>query len=222
MADSMSTTPERKYPFNEADTPTNLGAVKAAYLDDPLMAHYDQILAAVNECQAFHDSIEPLRAIIRGALRRAPGNRALGQVLTHLDQLWDSVEQGVLNHDAILIPQWIYVNDLWGQVGRPADDFRAFYGKLDSYIERLDVVKLEVREWAEHLRAVVKLIDEDDASAFGRRNKPLGRIQVCVSFVNGFGRRRLQAIERGLEACADAKKKEWEDQQILTKLVPVS
>lgn len=220
------------YPFHSQATTSNVAAVKKAYLANPISAHQLQMSAARDECSRFQSSVECAYWIFLASVQRRQVRQKQSQVqqdiFRYLDILKCKVRDSI-DHTSTWYRAWAIVYD---QVINPRalDPFRA---SIDMYLDTLMDLQLAVREWKELVQRISELMkkelggsevrgEEVNGDHSDMKNRLRGDILSWAAFLDGVGCRRLAGMDEGLRAWVKEDRKAWEDEQILTKLVPVS
>lgn len=227
-------------PGNPASPPTyhQLGSAAVAeakrkYLQSPVQAHHSQVAELATDLADMLDSIDDIAVTVwhtQDNLR----DDAMFLNESALRPVLDTLQQVVSGMDSCL--KTIHP-DLLGTGGTLLSQMQVLL-RSDLELEGFDVAfyKEEMRKTHERLvqlydemQQLIQLLEASRGILEGARLRPLhakcvkrlrlwtDELQLDLSMTG-----RIRAMRMGLAAVARAKKTLWEDEMLLTKLVPVS
>lgn len=201
----------------------NLTEVKAAYVNDPYQAHQNQISRSLADMGNFSRSIGFIRdhaqttlLKIGGTRPDSPGFAIMQDTLSALDSTYDVENEVFLSlweqHEAM--HRWTLpgpVFDAHFHIERMHETRAAtvkLYNKMQQLSEDLDDAREIFGEGKEDKTFIESQIDHLQAYT----------LDLKIALTTG----RVRVIEKGLRAWVRDEKTRWEDEMILTRLVPVS
>lgn len=196
----------------------------------PLAAHDLQVLAVLRESSRFNGVFEFAYLNLRQNVRwQSQHNRDSGipeSVLARLDNVFKVVEE---NRGAVALSRSIReLKQQARQAGHPVTtDSLVTVGWLDSQIKGVEAIHVTVLDLDDKMKIMVQLINTHWQEVDGQRwqdtarRKFLDMARDWSRFYKGIAC-RLRAIDDGLRLWKAKYTTKWEDEQLLTKLVPVS